>query len=89
MHRTLIGLLVWLPTFLAWELPAVFWKRCPWPTFSDTVRGAVGWWHPIAYFVALILFVLWGHFDEHWRVRYLIVVTFALAGAIIAHLVTR
>lgn len=34
------GFIFWLPYFLLGELPAIFWKGCPWPTFTGTIRIA-------------------------------------------------
>jgi len=88
VSRLDIGLAVWVPAFLALELPA-HWNLTPWPTLSSTVWDAVRWWPPIAYFVALFLLVLIGHLDAHWSVRWLLGVSVLLAAAILAHLATR
>lgn len=88
VSRGLIGLCVWVPLFLAFELPAHF-KLVPWPTLSRTIWDGIKWWHPLAYFVALFVFVLLGHLDMHWSVKWLILVALVIAAAILAHVATR
>lgn len=89
MNRLDWGLIVWGFAFFPLELTAHFWSRCPWPTFSSTVWIGIKDWHPLSYFVALALFVLWGHFDRHWSVLPLIAVAGLAALAIGVHLITR
>ncbi|MDE2104783.1 MAG: hypothetical protein KGL39_46530 [Patescibacteria group bacterium] len=89
MSRLVWGIVVWLPSFLALELTAKFWDGCPWPTLSETVWLAIRWWHPIATLVAVIMIVLYGHFEDHWRVRYLIAVSLVGAASIVAHILLR
>lgn len=88
MTRTLIGVLVWTPAFLLLELPA-HWRLVPWPTLSSTVWDLIKWWHPIAYFVALAMFVLLGHFEAHWSVKWLLGVTAVSTAFILVHLASR
>jgi len=85
------GLLVWgtaFVVFLAFELPAHF-RWVPWPTLSATIWDAIKWWSPVAYFVAVALFVLIGHLDMHWSVRWLIGVGLFACAVILAHVATR
>lgn len=82
------GIAVWLPAFLLLELPAHY-KLVPWPTLSSTVWDGIKWWHPVAYFVAILMFVLYGHFERHWSVGWLIGVAFALTAAVVVHVLVR
>ena len=88
MSRLAWGLLVWLPAFLALELPAHF-DLVPWPTLSSTVWIGIKDWHPVAYFVAIAMVVLFGHFEFEWSVGWLIAVAVALSVAVGIHLAVR
>lgn len=88
MSKLLIGILVWLPAFLILELPAHF-NLVPWPTLSATIWDGIKWWHPIAYFVALFVFILLGHLEMHWSARWLIGIGLFLTAFILVHIATR
>lgn len=88
MSRLLWGIAVWLPAFLALELPAHY-GLTPWPTLSSTIWDAIKWWHPLAYFVALFMIVLLGHFEAHWSVKWLIGISIMGGAIILAHLASR
>jgi hypothetical protein len=89
MDRLLTGVVVWTTAFLALELPAHFVAGWPYPTLSRTIWDGVAWWHPVAYFVAIFGFVLLGHFELQWSVRWLLIVTAALVVAVLIHLWLR
>ena len=76
---------IWLCAFLALELPPRFWKGCRWMMLTDTVRGGIQWWHPLAALVTLFTVTLWGHFERGWRVRYLILEGVLIAASILTH----
>jgi hypothetical protein len=82
------GLLVWGVAFFGLELPA-HWNLVPWPTLSSTVWDGIKAWHPVAYFIALALAVLLGHFEEKWSVGWLLAVAGIGTVAILIHLLTR
>jgi len=67
-------LVVFLGFFLALELPARdiggVW---PWPSLSQFVWNDVTWWWPVSVIVAVIMVVLFGHFEWRWPARFLIV----------------
>ena len=88
MSRLVWGVCVWLPAFLLLELPA-HWKLVPWPTLSRTVWDAIKWWHPLAYFTALFVAVLLGHFEFEWSAGWLILLALAGSAAIGIHLAVR
>jgi hypothetical protein len=76
-------LLAWL---LGFELPSkdvLGWA--PWPSTTLTIRNAIRWWHPIAGMVALLLFMLWAHFDRGWNVIYLIATASLIVSAVLVH----
>ncbi len=88
MSRLAWGLAIWLPAFLGLELPAHF-GLVPWPTLSSTVWDGIRDWHPVAYFVAIAMVVLFGHFEFRWSVGWLIAVAAALTVAVVVHLIAR
>ena len=77
--KELCSVLLWGSLFLTFEILPLVWAGCPWTTFTGTVRGAISWWHVLAIWIAVLFVILFGHFEEGWRARYLIawaVVTF-------------
>lgn len=79
------SLIVWGIAFFMIELLPVFWKGCPWYTFTGTVRDAISWWHLLAIWLAVGFVVLFGHFADGWRVRYLIAWGLITAVGVIMH----
>jgi hypothetical protein len=51
----------WLIIFLALEIPAAFWKNCPWPTFSTTTFSLQARWDFLTIPVVAILAILASH----------------------------
>ena len=51
----------WLVIFLALEIPAAFWKNCPWPTFSTTTFSLQARWDFLTIPVVAILAILASH----------------------------
>lgn len=80
MTKELGSVCLWTAVFLAFELPAHF-RLVPWYTLSNTVWTGQQWWPPVGMIVAVFAFVLLGHLEAHWSVRYLIAV--AVAGALL------
>lgn len=70
--------------FLALELPAVFWKRCPWQTLSASSWRFEAWWHPAILFLALAFLALAAHILLHAPVRWLVVAVIGMAVALAA-----
>lgn len=82
------GLAVWSTAFFALELPAHY-GLVPWPTLSRTVWIGIKDWHPVAYFVALFVAILLGHFEFRWSAGWLIAIAAAGSLAITVHILTR
>lgn len=80
-------MLVWAAVFFSVELAAVFWRGCPWDTLTGTVRAAIQWWHLLAGWITVLFIVLYGHFENGWRARYLIAWAIMTAAAIAARIV--
>lgn len=93
MTRVQWGALIWLgiflPVFLALELPAKLWKGCPWPTLSEFTWEGIQWWHVVGAVVAVFMLVLLGHFEWQWKVRWVIAAAVLGALAISLHLLIR
>lgn len=89
MSRLAVGVAVWAALFFPAELAAKLWDGCPWPTLSETVWLAIRWWHPVATIVAVLMVILYGHFEDHWRVRYLIATALVGTALIVAHVILR
>lgn len=91
MNKETVSLVVWTTVFLAFELPAHFWSRCPWFTLSQTVWKGESWWWPISIFVLGFIVVLTAHLELHWSVRWLLVITavgvFLIVSRLLEHLV--
>jgi hypothetical protein len=84
MTVELRSLLIWIAAFLAFELPANF-NWVPWYTLSKTVQLGETWWAPVGIFVIVIMAVLLGHFELHWSVKWLILVSVIAALLIASH----
>lgn len=58
-----------------------------WPitTFSGTVWDGIKWWAPLGIAIFVITYILLGHFELHWRARYLILSGVVLAMLIVWH----
>lgn len=84
MSETLRSVLIWTTVFLAFELPAHY-GLVPWYTLSSTVWKGEAYWWPIAVLVLVFTFVLLGHLELHWSVRYLIAVSAAAGALIVSH----
>jgi len=87
MSLELRSLVLWTCAFLALELPAHY-KLVPWRTLSSTVWGGEAWWAPVGIVVAVFMAVLLAHFELHWSVRYLLIVTAAAVALIASHAIT-
>lgn len=75
--REWLSLAVWAGAFLLFELPAHdLGGPWPWYTLSETVQIGVAWWWPIGVYTTLFMFVLWGHFEWSWSVRWVLAVSF-------------
>lgn len=70
--KELASILLWASLFFTAELLPLVWAGCPWNTFTGTVRDAVAWWKLLAIWIAILFVILFGHFLEGWRARYLI-----------------
>ena len=88
-HAALRSALIWLAVILFMELTPLIWHSCPWGQLTGTVREGIRWWHPVATLVLVILVILWGHFDENWRVRYLLAAGVVGVEAILIHILVR
>ena len=88
--REWLSLSVWIGAFLILELPAkdVF-GLWPWYSLSETVQIGVAWWWPISLYVSLFMFVLLGHFELSWSVRWVLAVAFLGICLIASHLISR
>jgi hypothetical protein len=78
------SLLIWSAVFLALELPAHY-RLVPWYTLSSTVWRGELWWWPVAITVAVFTFVLLGHLEFRWSVRWLILVAVVATLLALSH----
>jgi hypothetical protein len=78
------SLLIWSAAFLALELPAHY-RLVPWVTLSSTVWRGESWWWPVGTLVAVFTFVLLGHLELRWSVRWLILVAVTATLLALSH----
>lgn len=67
------------------ELPARF-GWIPILTLSGDITAAIKWWHVLGFELAAFMVVLFGHFDNGWKVEWVIASAAAIAASVAVHL---